>query len=59
MIVPTSAIKAVALVLQLGPELRDAIVALIKALQGGDEAAARRAYEAARRVAFVARQRQG
>lgn len=57
MIVPTTAIKAVALLLKLGPELRDAIVALIKALTAGDEVQARNAYEAARRAAFAARQR--
>jgi hypothetical protein len=56
-IVPVTAIKAVALVLQLGPELRNAVVALIKAIQGDDEAEARRAYEAARRAAFIARQK--
>jgi hypothetical protein len=45
------------LIWSLAPELRGAIVALIKALQSGDETESRRAYEAARRVAFAARQR--
>lgn len=45
------------LVWSLAPELRAAIVALIKALQGGDDEEARRAYEAAQRAAFIARQR--
>ena len=41
----------------LAPELRKALSELVKALRGGDDQAARRAYEAARRTAFVARQR--
>lgn len=57
MITPTSALSAAALVVRLAPELRHAVVALIKALQGGDDVEARRAYEAARVAAFLARQR--
>lgn len=57
MISPVDALSAAALVMRLGPELRTAVVALVKALQGGDDVEARRAYEAARRAAFVARQR--
>jgi hypothetical protein len=45
------------LLLSLAPSLRTALVALIKALQSGDEAKAFEAYEAARRVAFIARQK--
>jgi hypothetical protein len=45
------------LVWTLAPELREAIVALIKALHTGDDVEARRAYEAARRVAFAAKQK--
>lgn len=37
--------------------LRDAVVSLVEALRGGDEEEARRAFEAARRIAFIARQR--
>ena len=55
--IPTSALSAVLLVARLAPELRDAVVALIKALQSGDDDEARKAYEAARRAAFAARQR--
>jgi hypothetical protein len=45
------------LLLALTPSLRTAVAALIAALQSGDEAKAFEAYEAARRVAFLARQR--
>lgn len=54
---PIGALTAASLIMRLAPELRDAIVALIKAFQGGDDEAARRAYEAAKRAAFVARQK--
>jgi hypothetical protein len=54
---PSTALGAAMLFMKLAPELRDAIVALIKALQDGDDDEARRAYEAARRVAFMARQK--
>jgi len=54
---PTTAIGAAMLFLRLAPELRQAIVTLIDALQNDDEDAARAAYEAARRAAFVARQK--
>jgi hypothetical protein len=43
--------------LALAPGLRKALSELVKAFRDGDEQAARRAYEAARRVAFVTRQR--
>lgn len=56
-ILPASALGAAALIMRLAPELRTAIVALIAAIQGDDDAAARRAYEAARRAAFAARQK--
>jgi hypothetical protein len=52
-----TAISAAMLVYKLAPEMRDAIVTLVRALLEGDDATARRAYETARRVAFVARQR--
>jgi hypothetical protein len=45
------------LVWSLAPELRAAIAALIRALQSGNDAEARLAYEAARRLAFKAKQR--
>lgn len=57
MIAPTTAIKAALLVYQLAPELRNAAVAIIRALMADDDLAAREAYEAARRAAFIARQR--
>jgi hypothetical protein len=41
----------------LAPELRGAIAALVKALQSGSAEDSRRAYEAAHRVAFAARQK--
>jgi hypothetical protein len=56
-ILPTSAIKAATLVFGLAPEIRNAIVALVNALTAGDDVEARRAYEAARRAAFIARQK--
>lgn len=52
-----TAIDAAVFIYHLGPALRDAIVAIAKALQSGDEAEARKAYEAALRTAFVARQK--
>ena len=51
------ALEAALLVGSLGPELRDAVVALIRAIRDGDDKAERRALEAARRLAFKARQR--
>jgi hypothetical protein len=54
---PSSALQVAALVMRLGPELGRAIVALVRAVIGEDEVEARRAYEAARRAAFVARQK--
>jgi hypothetical protein len=50
-------IAILAIILRLAPELRVAIVELIKAVRGDDEVAARAAYEAARRAAFKARQK--
>lgn len=52
-----SAIEAATFVYHLGPVLRDAVIALVKAMQTGDDAEARKAYEAALRAAFVARQK--
>ena len=52
-----NAIAAAAFIMQLAPELRAAIVALVKALKNGNDDEARRAYEAARRASFAARQR--
>jgi hypothetical protein len=52
-----TALGAAALIMRLAPDLRDAIVSLINALKNDDEEAARRAYESARRAAFIARQR--
>jgi hypothetical protein len=44
-------------ILRLAPEMRDAIVELVRALFDEDTAAERRALERARRLAFIARQR--
>lgn len=52
-----SALGAAALIMRLEQPVRNAIVALIKALMSGDDDEARRAYEQARRTAFIARQR--
>lgn len=52
-----NAVAIIAAILRLAPELRDAVMALIRAVQGDDEKAAREAYEAARRAAFKARQK--
>lgn len=41
----------------IGPEVRDGIKAIIAALKGNDDVAARRAVEATRRALFVARQK--
>lgn len=54
---PAGVKDIVALLMKAGPDLVDAVAALVRALQGGDDEAARRAYEAARRAAFAARQR--
>lgn len=43
--------------LALAPAVRDAVKALVTAFRTGDDLAARRAYEAARRAAFAAKQR--
>ncbi len=55
--IPQAARDLVLLIVDLAPELRDAVAALVRAFKSGDEAEARRAYEAARRVAFAGRQR--
>lgn len=52
-----SAIDAAVFIYHLGPVLREAVVALVKAMQTGDDAEARKAFEAALRAAFVARQK--
>lgn len=52
-----SALSLFALLMKLAPELRSAISALVKALQGDDPEAARKAFEAALRIQFVARQK--
>jgi hypothetical protein len=51
------ALKVAREILKLAPALRDAVVALVKAFRSGGDAEARKAYEAARRAAFEARQR--
>jgi hypothetical protein len=56
-ITPTSAIRAAMLIYGLAPEIRNAVAALINALTAGDDEEARRAYEAALREAFIARQK--
>lgn len=50
-------LSTVLFIARLAPPLRDAIVELVRALLTGDDAAERLALEAARRAAFVARQR--
>ena len=57
MIIPVSALKAATLVYRLAPEIRNAIVAIANALLADDDDAAREAYEAARRAAFMAQQK--
>lgn len=52
-----SALAIFRLVLTLAPVVRQAVGELIKALKAGDEDAARKAYEAARLAAFVAKHR--
>jgi hypothetical protein len=54
---PVSWLALARLIWSLAPELRMAVAALVEALRDGDEEQARRAYEAARRAAFIARQR--
>lgn len=55
--VPAAVRGVVMLIAGLAPELRDAVATLVRALQGGDDDETRRAYEAAKRAAFAARQR--
>lgn len=57
MIIPASVLSTVMLIARLAPPVRDAVAAFIRALQSGDDKAAREATEAALRAAFVARQR--
>jgi hypothetical protein len=45
------------LIMRLAPALRDDIAELVRAIVDGDEPAQRRALEAARRAALIARQR--
>jgi hypothetical protein len=52
-----SAIDAAVFIYHLVPALRETVVALVKAIQSGDDAEARKAFEAALRAGFVARQR--
>ena len=51
------ALKIAGEILALAPALREAVKALVTAFRTGDDLAARRAYESARRAAFEARQR--
>lgn len=57
MISPATVVSTTLLIMKLGPALRDAVSELIRAIVDGDEPAERRALEAARRAAFIARQR--
>lgn len=57
MIIPAGALSTVLLIIRLAPPVRDAVAAIVRALQAGDEKAAREATEAALRAAFIARQR--
>lgn len=50
-------IELAKLLIVLAPTLRRAVLDLIRALRDGDDVASQRAYEAARRAAFVARQK--
>lgn len=52
----SSALSTALFIARLAPDLRDAVAALVRALLAGDEKAERRALEAARRAAFIARQ---
>jgi hypothetical protein len=45
------------LIMKLAPVLREAVVAIVKAFRAGDDAAARAAFEAGLRAAFVLRQK--
>jgi hypothetical protein len=51
-----AALKIARKLLALAPAIRDAVKAMIEAFRKGDEPSARKAYEAARRAAFDARQ---
>jgi len=57
MALPTTVVGIAVFLWGLEPELRRAVVTLARALRDRDEEATRLAYEAARRVAFAARQR--
>lgn len=50
-----TALAIAALVLKLAPEIRTAVVSMIKALRSDDPVAARAALESALRLQFVAR----
>lgn len=54
---PATLLSLTRLIWRLAPALRDAIAELIRAIVDGDEPAERRALEAARRAALIARQR--
>ena len=51
------AFQIASLILSLAPQLRVAVKSLVQAFKSGDELDIRRAYEAAARVAFAARQK--
>lgn len=53
----SAALSTGLLLIRLVPPLRDALVELVRAIVVGDEAAERRALEAARRASLIARQR--
>jgi hypothetical protein len=52
-----AAVSTALFIMRLAPELRAAVEALVRALLTGDSDAERHALEAARRAAFIARQR--
>lgn len=51
------AFQIASLILSLAPQLRVAVRTLVQAFKTGDDLAVRRAFEAAARVAFAARQK--
>jgi hypothetical protein len=53
----SAALSTALLIYRLAPALRDAIAELVRAIVDGDDVAERRALEAARRAALIARQR--
>lgn len=50
-------VSTVLFLARLAPPLREAIAELVRALLSGDPAAERKALEAARQAAFIARER--